>query len=633
MTQFVSWLEGMFGQRIETLSTDQETLLSDRIRTLLKSTSDTKLGEIKTPFLFVRSVLNRLSVASERKLKKNKNKKIYRLQEPLCVEVNSETLTLFLHLARRLLKSKHNSSLKSLLRVMSLNLNIMCTCSLSFSSLSLAHHQHTPTTYTPHTGTDRVPGISNNIINEIRDLLLTLSGIKHTNNNMTNNEEISSLASAALEGALELFLPAPEAQVTFVRHLVQGSRKELLTRVLKHLHDSTHCTFSIVPNPTSDDECPVLNECTKRMISSLLEILSDDDKDEESSRASLKLIFHLISNVMGICAQYATVSLQVLSCNNNDNKITTTNKVSLNDTISLEAQREESRSKRLAQCASPIVDMLDIVCARIRTFKALSRRCTLLTMRILDVLLASLGTYPFDLKSSDSDELVNLRRRIMQATGSTIRHISTMSLDNDDNEGADNTNDMIVRLESLILVNDSSETTSTSTATSSSTTTTSRFTRWEYLFRGRFTPFTPPALNERLNMALQRDIPEIPLRLTVPPRRRQRRRHRRDASQVNVLVSLEENRMMCNTDLTLHDVPVRQVQIDQKEKEIKQEKQKKNSRHVMKTSSREVHNTIRMLSETYDTLSCPLTNILDSLDTHISDTEESLQRYFEVALF
>ena len=102
---------------------------------------------------------------------------------------------------------------------MSLNLNIMC--------------KH------------RVPGISSTLVNKIRDLLLELSGIGQKDKVM-KDDQVASLASAALEGALELFLPAPEAQVTFVRHLLRGGRKKLLTRVLKHLHDSTQCTFSLV---------------------------------------------------------------------------------------------------------------------------------------------------------------------------------------------------------------------------------------------------------------------------------------------------------------------------------------------------------------------------------------------------
>ena len=102
---------------------------------------------------------------------------------------------------------------------MSLNLNIMC--------------KH------------RVPGISSTLVNKIRDLLLELSGIGQKDKVM-KDDQVASLASAALEGALELFLPAPEAQVTFVRHLLRGGRKKLLARVLKHLHDSTQCTFSLV---------------------------------------------------------------------------------------------------------------------------------------------------------------------------------------------------------------------------------------------------------------------------------------------------------------------------------------------------------------------------------------------------
>ena len=293
---------------------------------------------------------------------------------------------------------------------MSLNLNIMC--------------KH------------RVPGISSTLVNKIRDLLLELSGIGQKDKVM-KDDQVASLASAALEGALELFLPAPEAQVTFVRHLLRGGRKKLLTRVLKHLHDSTQCTFSLVrdvrvcrfrenvhffftfllchnqitrkatlecgldceensntqqvPNPTSGDECPALTKFTKLMISSVFDILqeNENDTDEENEnirKASLKLIFHLISNVSSICAMYAAVSLQ-------DNKIIgVEKKPSLNERISVQSEKQELRSKRLAKCTSPIVDMLEIVCTRICTFKKFSKS-TLLTMRVLKVLLTSLGTW------------------------------------------------------------------------------------------------------------------------------------------------------------------------------------------------------------------------------------------------
>lgn len=213
--QFVSWLEGMHHQRITNLKMMRPC---SRLEDLLKSSSSNfndTIDRIKSPSVFVLSLLRRLSFATESYPMVSKGQ----LEVPLCVEVSSKTLSLFLRLARSLYESRSEESLKSLLRVMSLNLKIMC--------------KH------------RVPGISSSLVNKIRDLLLELSGIGQKDKVM-KDDQVASLASAALEGALELFLPAPEAQVTFVRHLLRGGRKKLLARVLKHLHDSTQCTFSLV---------------------------------------------------------------------------------------------------------------------------------------------------------------------------------------------------------------------------------------------------------------------------------------------------------------------------------------------------------------------------------------------------
>ena len=545
--QFVSWLQGIHKQKIRKLTQTQPCRSLQELLKTSSSSSET-IDKIKTPSGFVSSVLRRLSLATDSYMKEYASMMETKrpLEVPLCVEVSPETLTLFLRLARTLYENNSSQeSLRSILRVMSLNLNIMCT--------------------------HRVPGIPQNLVNKIRDLLLELSGIGEKDK-VIKDDRVASYASAALEGALELFLPAPEAQVTFVRHLLRGGRKKLLARVLKHLHNSTHCTFSLVPNPTSKDRCPALSDFTKLMISSVFDILKEyeceTDADSENTReASLKLIFHLVSNVSSICAMYAAVSFQ------DNTSVSSLEKPSLNDTISVQSKHQELRSKRLAECTSPIVDMLEIVCSRICVIKKASKSMFLM-MRVLNVLLTSLGTYPFDLSSVDSDDLVKLRQRIVQATRNVISHISILRVQEESAEKVkeskiDDVNEMLVRLHTLIHdVDDVADEISTSSSVSSNSTTLSR---WEYLFRGRWTPFTPSTLNERLSSARERGLEDVDLRLHVPPHRRHGRRHRREAVYVNVLVSLEENRMLCGSDLTLHDVPVRQVEIEQQVSKKKQE--------------------------------------------------------------
>ena len=185
----------------------------------------------------------------------------------------------------------------------------------------------------------------------------------------------------------------------------------------------------------------------------------------------------------------------------------------------------------------------------------------------------------------------------MQATSSVIHHISILreQEEKEESKDDDNVNEMLVRLNTLI--RDVDDVVSTSSSSSSSTSTSSNSMRWEYLFRGRWTPWTHSTINENLNSARQRGLEEIEVRFYAPPHRRHGRRHRRVA--VNVLVSLEENRMYCNTDRSLHDVPVRQVEIEEKKKKINKRRNKKLN-PIMKTSfDFEIHSTLQMLSETH----------------------------------
>ena len=95
--QFVSWLEGMYNQKITNLKIPCNSL-EDLLKSSSSDFNDT-IDRIKSPSMFVLSLLRRLSFATESYPRESSK---CRLEVPLCVEVSSETLSLFLRLARSL---------------------------------------------------------------------------------------------------------------------------------------------------------------------------------------------------------------------------------------------------------------------------------------------------------------------------------------------------------------------------------------------------------------------------------------------------------------------------------------------------------------------------------------------------